>query len=189
MKTKKYLISQESLDYSLPDDIYNVVKNDLLTYPGTVKESKEDLNKIIVEKYNLYPTINYGDFVGYTMTGYRDKTAEIADLASLDRIRIEDARIKVRRIQNGIKRAAYTSSQPNKRKKLKKDLEDYLLNRYPNQSNDPEKSKKNINRDPRSLRKYTKRAYYFIAVELGYISIDKDIQLAENQLNRVIGYE
>lgn len=189
MSAGRHMISQDRLDYSLPDKIYLLVKNDLIKYPATLEEAQRDIDNVLMEKYNLYPMIAYGDFLPYTTPGFHSKTAEIADLAGMDRIRIEDARRKVDGIKRGIKRAAYTCDKANLRKKILTDLTDSLLNKFPNQSKDPDKAKRNINRDPRSLRKYKERAYYFIAVELGYISIDKDIRLAENQLNRVIGNE
>ncbi len=178
------MIAQEKLDYRLPDDILAVVKGDLFEFKETLKKSREVVD--YAEDYSLYPTMSYGDVISYTMPPSNRKTDYIADDVSRRRIEISAAKNKVKGIREGIRRAAYTA-QPKKRVKLNEDLEDYLLNKMPNQSSLKDKAK--IGRDPRTLRTYTERAYYFIAVELGYISIDKDIQLAENQINRKIIHE
>ena len=124
-------------------------------------ERKAKLDKEI-EKYD-YETLKVTkyDSIVVSRTNAIYRAAENAAIDITDKRRERDElKVKVDAIDRGIARAANTSFRLDRVEALRLDLISNMLNKTPRYAFD---------RDSRTMANYRKKAYYFIAEELGYV--------------------
>jgi len=177
------LISQGSLNYSVPPEIEKTVLSYIKKYDSYYDEAQREIN---YDNYSIYPTQKYGsDLEMPRGTGVSSRTESIVSKIILESGKIADARRMVRAIDNGILRASRTVSSPVNQKKMHSDLVNFFIGK---QQNFSKSDGPIIGRREGTFKIYKTRAIYFIAVELGLIEIDKSIWLAERQLTRLYEY-
>lgn len=139
------------------------VKSAIKSYYADLTEI-EEMNQAIEEWSYDHITSVDPEHVAVSPTNSISRPTETTALAILSvREKLDRATNRTRAVEEGITRAANTTTRIVRAKSLRQDLFDHLVNKVPREE---------FTRDTRTLTKYKKRAYYFIAEELGLLIAD-----------------
>ena len=143
--------------YLLPEEIVQKVKDLLKDYPSLEEKSKQLPWSFDDYMDGLIP--QYGGIAVSPTNNISRKTENIA-IAHVDKQREQRAaEAQIKAIHKGIYRAARTCGNNRTGKKLKDVLTNNLVYGY---------SREKLETTPKTLTEYRKKAFYFIAIELGY---------------------
>ena len=147
-------------DYLISPQTKAAVVNELNSYPWYEMRVRQLDEEIIRQDYALLPTTNY-DRITISKTNQIPRAVENFVISTSDKRSKRDAYVsKMNAIKKGIERAAETCDKDHMIDDLCNDLYLNMVEKMPREVFD---------RHPRTFTKYRKRAFYYIAVELGYI--------------------
>lgn len=143
--------------YSIPKDVERKIKGYLKKY---YKLEEEAETPVWLNDRSGRITPVYGSITTSRTNGISRPTEEIA-IANVDKLRKQnEAQRIVKAINKGLQKAKDTCKDTRIKQHIGEVLKNNLINGY---------SRDNLEIDKRTLAKYRKRAFYFIAVELGEV--------------------
>lgn len=143
--------------FDITDETKRKVKDVIRNY-YTYKEKSNE--KIEEDEYYTVLSPSYDRIMTSPTNNITDTTKMGAIRISDKKMEIDTATAIVNAIEKGIERAANTSARLDLSEGLRQDLFDNMVDKRPREF---------FARQPRTFTKYRRRAYYFIAEELGLI--------------------
>lgn len=143
--------------YDISPETKRKVEDKINSYYSYLEKMEEEITE---EDYYYLPNPGY-DRIMTSKTNAISKTTELQAIrVSEKRAEIDMAESIVTAIERGIKRAAYSTTKVDMSERLRQDLFENMIEKKPRHLFD---------RHTKTFTKYRRRAYYYIAEELGYL--------------------